>query len=119
MACGNANSFGMLAEVAERDLSGFGYVYDESALAPGNVVASMWSKFGVNFRKMVEEIENGTWEEYIDTPMSGGAFELLLHPGFNAAEISAETMDLYNTRLAGIMDGTFVVPFIGAAPEGE
>ena len=119
MACGNANSFGMLAEVAERDLSGFGYVYDESALAPGNVVASMWSKFGVNFRKIVEEIENGTWEEYIDTPMSGGAFELLLHPGFNAAEISAETMDLYNTRLAGIMDGTFVVPFIGAAPEGD
>ena len=119
MACGNANSFGMLAEVAERGLSGFGYVYDESALAPGNVVASMWSKFGVNVRTMVEGIENGTWEEYLSTPMSGGAFELLMHSDFNAAEISAEAMALYETRLAGVMDGTFEVPFIGAAPEPE
>ena len=119
MACGNAGSFGMLAEVAERDLSGFGYVYDESALAPGNVVASMWSKFGVNIRTMIAGIQNGTWEEYLTTPMSGGAFELLMHSDFDAAEISAEAMALYETRLAGIMDGTFEVPFIGAAPEAD
>lgn len=117
VACGNAGSFGMIQEAGERGLSAFGYVYDESAIAPNNVVGSMAWQIGETYRQMVDGVASGTFAPVYDVPMSAGGFEVQLNDAYNAAEISAEALALFETRLAEIQAGTFEVPFIGEAPE--
>ncbi len=107
----------MIQEAAARNLSAFGYVYDESAIAPANVVASMAWQIGRTYRLMVEDIANGTFEPFYDVPMAEGGFEVQMNPDFSAAEISADALSLFETRLAEVQDGTFLVPFIGSAEE--
>ena len=115
VACGNAGSFGMIQETRERGLSSFGYVYDESSLAPDNVVASMAWQIGETYRQMVNDIAADNFQPFYDVLMSDGGFEVQLNPDYNAGSISAEAMDLFETRLQEVIDGTFEVPFIGSA----
>ena len=53
VARGNAGSFGMIQAAREAHLSAFGYVYDESALAPENVLASMAWQIGEQVPRLV------------------------------------------------------------------
>ena len=115
VACGNAGSFGMIQQARELGLSAFGYVYDESALAPDNVVASMAWQIGETYRQMVEDIQAGNFQPTYDLLMSDGGFEVQVNPDYSAASISAEAMDLFETRQQEVIDGTFQVPFIAAA----
>ena len=115
VACGNAGSFGMIQQARELGLSAFGYVYDESALAPDNVVASMAWQIGETYRQMVEDIKAGNFQPTYDLLMSDGGFEVQVNPDYSAASISAEAMDLFETRQQEVIDGTFQVPFIAAA----
>lgn len=117
VACGNAGSFGMIQEADERGLSAFGYVYDESEISPDSVVASMAWQIGKTYKKMVDDIAAGTFQEFYDTPMSEGGFEVQFNPDYSAGSIPAEALALFEERLAEVEAGTFEVPFIGAAPE--
>ena len=47
--------------------------------------------------------------------MGDGGFEVQVNPDYSAASISAEAMDLFETRKQEVIDGTFQVPFIAAA----
>ncbi len=116
VACGNANSLGMIQEARERGLSAFGYVYDESALAPENVVGSMAWQIGITYRQMVADIAAANYQEFYNVPMAEGGFEVQINDMYNAAEISADALALFETRLAEIWAGTFEVPFIAADP---
>ena len=93
----------------------FGYVYDESALAPDNLVASMAWQIGETYRQMVEDIQAGNFQPTYDLLMSDGGFEVQVNPDYSAASVSAEAMDLFETRQQEVVDGTFQVPFIAAA----
>lgn len=115
VACGNAGSFGMIQEARERGLSAFGYVYDESELAPENVVASMSWQIGETYRRMVADIAAGTFQPTYDVLMGDGGFEVQMNPDYSAGTISPEAMELFETRLQEVVDGTFEVPFIGSA----
>ncbi len=115
VACGNAGSFGMIQAVREQNLSAFGYVYDESSLAPENVVASMAWQIGETYRQMVEDIAADNFQTWYDLPMSHGGFEVQMNPDYAAAEISPDALALFETRLAEIEAGTFQVPFIAEA----
>ena len=110
VACGNAGSFGMIQGARELGLSAFGYVYDESALAPDNVVASMAWQIGETYRQMVEDIQAGNFQPTYDLLMSDGGFEVQVNPDYSAASVSAEAMDLFETRQQEVIDGTFQVP---------
>jgi len=116
IACGNAGSFGMIQEVKEKNLSAFGYVYDQSELAPANVVGSLHWKLDITFGQIVAAIKAGAVPAYIEIPMKDGGFELQLNPGYTAGKVSAAAQALYDTKLAEIKAGTFTVPFVGAAP---
>ncbi len=115
VACGNAGSFGMIQEARERGLSAFGYVYDESSLAPENVVASMAWQIGETYRQMVNDIAADNFQLFYDVLMSDGGFEVQMNPDYSAGTVSAEAMELFDTRLQEVIDGTFEVPFIGSA----
>ncbi len=115
VACGNAGSFGMIQAAREQGLSAFGYVYDESSLAPDNVVASMSWQIGETYRQMVSDIAADAYQPFYDVLMSDGGFEVQMNPDYSAGTVSAEAMDLYETRLQEVIDGTFEVPFIGSA----
>ena len=118
VACGNAGSIGMIQEVRERGLSAFGYVYDESSLAPENVLASMVWQIDETYRAMVNDIAAGDFQPTYDVRMKDGGFEVQINPGYAAAEVSPQAMELFETRKQEILDGTFEVPFIGSAQEG-
>lgn len=115
VACGNAGSFGMIQETRERGLSAFGYVYDESSLAPDNVVASMAWQIGETYRAMVNDIAADSFQPTYDVPMADGGFEVQLNPDYSAGAISPEATELFRQRLQEVLDGTFEVPFIGSA----
>ena len=115
VACGNAGSFGMIQETRERGLSSFGYVYDESSLAPDNVVASMAWQIGETYRQMVLDIAADNYQPFYDVLMSAGGFEVQMNPDYSAGSVSAEAMELFETRLQEVIDGTFEVPFIASA----
>ena len=117
VACGNAGSFGMIQAAREADLSAFGYVYDESALAPENVLASMAWQIGVTYRIIVEDIAADNFQPLYEVLMSGGGFEVQINPDYTAGTVSDEAQALFDARLQEILDGTYEVPFIGAAPE--
>jgi len=63
-------------EARERDLSGFGYVYDEAELAPDHVVGSLAWQLTETYRPMVEDVRDGTFQPIYDIPMSEGGFEV-------------------------------------------
>ena len=115
VACGNAGSFGMIQEARERDLSAFGYVYDESSLAPQNVVASMSWQIGETYRQMVADIVADNFQPTYDVLMSDGGFEVQINPDYSAGAVSPEAMDIFEARLAEVSDGSFEVPFIASA----
>ena len=115
VACGNAGSFGMIQAARELGLSAFGYVYDESSLAPDNVVASMAWQIGETYRQMVNDIAADNYQPFYDVLMSDGGFEVQINPDYSAGTISPEAMDLFETRLQEVIDGTFEVPFIASA----
>lgn len=115
VACGNAGSFGMIQEARERGLTAFGYVYDESSLAPENVLASMAWQIGETYRQMVNDIAADNFQLFYDVLMSAGGFEVQMNPDYSAGTVSAEAMELFETRLQEVIDGTFEVPFIGSA----
>ena len=52
-----------------------------------------------------------------DVAMSDGGFEVQINPDYSAASISAGAMELFETRLQEVIDGTFEVPLIGSAEE--
>ncbi len=117
VACGNAGSFGMIQEAREQGLSAFGYVFDESALAPENVVASMAWQIDETYRRIVSDISIGNFQPTYNVPMSAGGFEVQMNPGYNAGTIPPEAMELFETRKQEVIDGTFEVPFIGSIEE--
>ncbi len=111
MACGNAGSFGMIQEVKEQNLTAFGYVWNESELAPANVLGSMAWQLDVTFAQVVADLKAGSVQPYYEIYMKDGGFELLLHDSYSAAEVSEEARALYEEKLAAIRDGSFSVPF--------
>ena len=115
VACGNAGSFGMIQAARELGLSAFGYVYDESSLAPDNVVASMAWQIGETYRQMVNDIAGDNFQPFYDVLMSDGGFEVQMNPDYSAGTVSPEAMELFDTRLQEVIDGTFEVPFIASA----
>ena len=90
-------------------------VYDESSLAPDNVVASMAWQIGETYRRMVNDIAADNFQPFYDVLMSDGGFEVQMNPDYSAGTVSPEAMELFEARLQEVVDGTFEVPFIATA----
>lgn len=119
IACGDAGARGMIQAARELGLSAFGYMGDESDLAPDNVVASLYWLSAPTFQQMIDDVAAGTFVgKFYQVPVADGGFELRMNPTFTAATISPEALALLEQRTQEIEAGSFEVPFIGTAPEG-
>jgi basic membrane protein A len=118
IACGDAGARGMIQAARELGLSAFGYMGDESSLAPDNVVASLFWLSAPTFQQMIDDVAAGTFVgKFYQVPVADGGFELRMNPAFSAATISPEALALLEQRTEEIAAGSFEVPFIGTAPE--
>ena len=72
-------------------------------------------QIGENCRQMVNDIAADNFQPCYDVLMSDGGFEVQMNPDYSAGTISPEAMDLFETRLQEVIDGTFEVPFIASA----
>jgi basic membrane lipoprotein Med (substrate-binding protein (PBP1-ABC) superfamily) len=114
VACGDGPSQGMIQAVKERGLTAFGYVGDESSLAPENVLASMVWKLSETWRQMVEDVRNGTFQP-AKTYHSGipeGGMQVELNPEYSATTIPQDVLDRMEQEQKRNESGAFEVPYI-------
>lgn len=112
-ACGEGPVLGQIELARERGLLATGYVGDMSVLAEENVFASMVWDTSALLRPMIADIGNGTFtpaKEYRVGVADGGLL-VELNSGLSD-QISAEALELFETRRDEIIAGTFEVPFI-------
>lgn len=112
-ACGEGPVLGQIELARENDLLATGYVGDMSELAPENVLASMVWDTAELLRPMIADINAGSFTPAKEYRV--GVADLGLVVAINdglADRIPTEAMELYETRLQEIIDGSFEVPYI-------
>ena len=87
-----------------------GYVGDMSELGASVLSSFIWELDQV-YALMVDDVVAGSNEaQYYEVLLKDGGLSMAINPDW---EIPAETMELYETQLAEIKEGTLEVPFIG------
>jgi simple sugar transport system substrate-binding protein len=113
IGCGGAPANGMIEAIKEADVSGFGYVGDQSAQAPENLVGSIMYNLEPYYKAAVDDVRNGSFrpaKRYLFGLADGGV-SLQLNDGYSAKEIPAGVMDQMNQVQDQIMNGEFEVPY--------
>jgi len=112
-ACGEGPVLGQIELARENDLLATGYVGDMSELAPDNVMASMVWDTAALLRPMIDDINAGTFTPAKEYRVGVADAGLLVEINDGLADrVSADAMELFDTRLQEIIDGSFEVPFI-------
>lgn len=114
VGCGQGPTFGQIE--AANDLGGVstGYVGDMAEVGDSVLSSFVW-ELGEVFRLMVDDVAAGVTEaRYYEVLLKDGGMSMAISPQWEA-EIPAETMALFDERLAEIQDGSFEVPFIPEA----
>lgn len=112
-ACGEGPVLGQIELARENDLLATGYVGDMSELAPDNVMASMVWDTAALLRPMIDDINAGTFTPAKEYRVGVADAGLIVEINDGLTDrISADAMELFDTRLQEIIDGSFEVPFI-------
>ncbi len=111
VGCGQGPTFGQIE--AANDVGGVssGYVGDMSEVGDSVLSSFDWN-LGAVFELMVADVAAGKTEaQYYSVPLAEGGLSVVIDPA-DADTISAEAMEIYETRLAEIEAGSFEVPFV-------
>jgi basic membrane protein A and related proteins len=108
--CGDGPARGMIQAIKERNLSGFGYVGNENALAPKNMVGSFVYNLYPIFKKIVADASAGKFK---GTTYDVGlqSFNLTLNPSYSVAKIPASAIQKMKQAQAAILSGKMKVPY--------
>lgn len=114
LGCGGGPATGMTQAIKERNISGFGYVADQSSLAPKNLVGSVVYNLEPYFRAMVEDANKGQFRpgKSYDLGLAQGGIELQLNDQYSAAKIPADVMAEMEKVKEQIKSGEFEVPAV-------
>jgi len=114
IACGGGPASGMIQAIAEADISGFGYVGDQSAEAPDNLVGSVIYNLEPYFRAAVEDVRNGEFQPAgsYSFGLADGGVDLHLNPDYSVTEIPDDVMQEMEQVKEEIQNGEFEVPYV-------
>jgi basic membrane protein A len=117
IACGGGPASGMIQAIAEADISGFGYVGDQSAEAPDNLVGSVIYDLDPYFRAAVEDVRNGEFQPAgsYEFGLADGGVDLHLNPDYSVTEIPDDVMQEMEQVKEEIQNGEFEVPYVAEA----
>lgn len=112
IACGGGPATGMTQMLKERDVSGFGYVADQSSLAPQNLVGSVVYNLEPYFRAMVEDVQAGSFRpgKSYDMGVAEGGIQLVWNDDYSAGKIPPDVMKEIEKVQSEIESGEFEVP---------
>jgi basic membrane protein A len=114
VGCGQAPTFGQIEAANDQGGVTSGYVGDMSEVGDSVLSSFVW-RLDLLFAEVVADVAAGSTEaQYYGISFADGGLEVVIDPA-EADSISAEAMDLFETRLAGIQAGTFEVPFVPEA----
>lgn len=117
LACGGGPATGMIEAIKEHDVSGFGYVGDQSDQAPEHLVGSVMYHLEPYFRAAVDDVRNGEFQpaEHYEFGLAEDGVSLDLNDRYNQQEIPDEVIEEMEQVREEIRNGEFEVPFV---PEG-
>lgn len=110
IGCGQGPTFGQIEAADEIGGVSMGYVGDMSDLGESVLASFTWNLSEV-FRLIVGDVAAGLTEaRYYEAMMVDGGTQVVISPAW-IDRIDPAALELYEQRLAEILDGTFVVPF--------
>jgi basic membrane protein A len=109
--CGGGPASGLISALKAKNLSGFGYVGDQNKLAPKQMVGSLVYYLYPVFKKMVQDVANGTYKgQSYDLGLA--SFKLVLNPKYSVAKIPASSLAKMKAAQAKILAGKLTVPYV-------
>jgi basic membrane protein A len=114
VGCGQAPTFGQIEAANDQGGVSSGYVGDMSEVGD-SVLSSFEWRLDLLFGEVVADVSAGSNEaQYYGVSLADGGMEVVIDPA-DADSVSAEAMELFDTRLSEIQAGTFKVPFVPEA----
>lgn len=114
IGCGQGPTFGQIEAANDTGGVSAGYVGDMAELGDSVLSSFIW-RLDKTWELIVADAAAGNSDaQYYSVPLADGGLEVVISAG-REGDISAEAMDLFNTRLAEIQDGSFEVPFVPEA----
>ncbi len=111
VGCGQGPTFGQIEAANDGGDVSTGYVGDMSKVGKSVLSSFSWRLDKV-FALMVADVAAGKKEaQYYSVSLGNGGMDMIISPDW-ASKVPADTMKLYETKLADIKAGTFKVPFI-------
>jgi basic membrane protein A and related proteins len=107
---------GVIEAAKERNLGVVGYVHDQSSASTTNVLTSVVWNFDVVLGAMATDVANGTFRpgKVYNLGVKDGGISVPVNSAFHNP-VTQAAMDVYNSTLAGMQDGSITAPYI---PEG-
>ncbi|MDQ3880397.1 MAG: BMP family protein [Chloroflexota bacterium] len=113
LGCGGAPANGMAEAIKDANVSGFGYVGDQSAQAPKNLVGSVIYNLEPYFKAAIEDVQNGKFRpaKRYEFGLAEGGVDLKLNDQYSARKIPEDVMDAMKRVRDQIVSGEFKVPY--------
>ncbi|MFK8023500.1 MAG: BMP family protein [Ilumatobacter sp.] len=114
VGCGQAPTFGQLEAANDQGGVSSGYVGDMSEVGDSVLSSFEWN-LDLVFGQAVADVAAGSNEaQYYGVSLADGGLDVVIDPA-DADSISAEAMELFESRLDEIKDGSFEVPYVPQA----
>jgi basic membrane protein A and related proteins len=115
IGCGQGPTFGQIETADDRGDVATGYVGDMSSRSDAVLSSVVWNLEAV-FELMVDDVaDNASGEpaeaQYYEVSLADGGMSVAINPA-REGDVPAEAMDLYESKLADIQDGSFEVPLV-------
>lgn len=113
IGCGGGPASGMAQAVKERGLSGFGYVADQSSLAPKQLVGSIVYDLSPYFQKLVDDVRGDRFRpgKSYNLGLAEGGVKLALNQQYAQEKIPDDVMQQMEKVQTQIRAGSFKVPY--------
>ncbi len=109
VGCGQGPTFGQIEAANDEGGVATGYVGDMSEVGPSVLSSFVW-ELDKLFELMVADAAAGATEaQYYEVTLADGGMTIAINPDY---DIPADTMALFDERLAAIEAGEFTVPFV-------
>ena len=104
---------GTIPGAVERNATAYGYVVDQSSLAPENIAASMVWNLSETFRQMVQDVQAGTFvpAKYYSVGVKDDGILIKVNPEYGKP-IPEEALAKMDEVIQKIKAGEFEVPFV-------
>lgn len=114
VGCGQAPTFGQIEAANDEGGVSSGYVGDMSEVGPSVLSSFVWNLDTVFSQAVGDVLAGSNKAQYYGVGLADGGLEVVIDDD-EADAISPEALELYETRLAEIQDGSFEVPFVPEA----